>query len=127
MGLLATAPTTGLLAQGGSPATTDEPRQWRKLDRTGRRAMQQAEARLARTTPMGIPVGQTPSGAYVGVYWQYGTCHPIAAMQLECLALDGTSGTAEAGGAGGCAGDGGGAAEDGMVPVVFTDCFASAF
>lgn len=36
----------------------------------------------------------TPAGNYVGVYWQYGRCHPIPAQQLTCTVVDATTGTA---------------------------------
>ena len=135
-GASATTATTSLLARAEPAATDEMPNQWLKLDRRGRRVMQQAEVRLARTTPLGIPVGQSPAGVYVGVCetsriptptprhrpvtytpfatapcpsrsgspvpletdWQYGACHPVAAMQLECSALDDTSGAAQGGG-----------------------------
>ena len=44
---------------------------------------------------VGTPVGSTPEGNYVGVYWQYGRAHPLAAQHLQCsLSIDGTSGRA---------------------------------
>ena len=39
------------------------------------------EARAAR---VGVAVGSTPTGNYVGLYWQYGRCHVIPAQALEC-------------------------------------------
>jgi len=47
------------------------------------------------SSAVGAPVGSTPAGNYVGVYWQYGHCHPLAAQHLSCtLSADGTSGSA---------------------------------
>ena len=40
------------------------------------------------------PTGAMPSGLYVGIYWQYGRCHPIPAQQLTCEAMDVASGSA---------------------------------
>ena len=72
----------------------DEPRRWRELDGVGNVALLKAEASVARTTPMGTPVGSTPAGAYVGIYWQYGKTHPIPAQQLGCTLTDEVSGAA---------------------------------
>ena len=49
------APIESFIVQG-------QPEQWRILDRKGSRALSDAESRLARTTPLGIPVGQCING-----------------------------------------------------------------
>ena len=70
------------------------------LDRVGLAAVGQAEAKLARTTPIGTPIGTTPAGQYVGMYWQYGRAHYIRAHRLQCTATtpDGTLGRVDGGG-----------------------------
>lgn len=75
-------------------AAPDEPERWRRLDMEGRRFCAVAAENVAKTMPMGVPVGTTPAGAYVGIYWQYGKCHPIPAQQLTCTLVDEVSGTA---------------------------------
>jgi len=80
-----------------SPSRTslpDEPLNWRNLDAVGHKELAAAAANLARTTPLGLPVGATPAGNYVGIYWQYGSTHPIAAQELACMLSDEVSGTA---------------------------------
>ena len=65
----------------------------RDLDTAGRRALGVAQSKLARATPMGSPVGQTPAGNYVGLYWQYGRTHVVPAQALSCTSTVGTFGT----------------------------------
>lgn len=69
----------------------------RGLDRAAQHALDAAESKLRRTTPMGTPVGQTPAGNYVGLYYQYGRTHPIPAQSLACTAssADGTTGAVD--------------------------------
>lgn len=56
--------------------------------------------RRVEDAAIGTPVGATPEGNYVGVYWQYGRAHPLAAQHLRCaLGADGTSGSATGHGA----------------------------
>lgn len=71
-----------------------EPEQWRQLDKTGTDMLTLAEAKLAKTTPLGKPAGATPTGNYVGIYFQYGQWHPIPAKNLGCTVTDEDSGTA---------------------------------
>jgi len=54
-------------------------------DQGARLAVMRAESRLGRSTPMGSSVASTPSGNWVGVYFQYGRMHPIPAQELRCL------------------------------------------
>ena len=56
--------------------------------------MMGAAANLAKTTPMGVPVGSTPAGNYCGIYWQYGRSHPIPAQAMGCTPSDETAGYA---------------------------------
>lgn len=73
----------------------DEPSEWRTVDFTAMEHIQASQWKLRRCVPQCVPVGSTPAGAYVGIYWQYGSTHPIPAQQLACVASSGTSGTAE--------------------------------
>ena len=67
------------------------------LDGAAQRAIRAATAKLSRASPMGTPVGSTPAGNYVGVYWQYGRSHIIPAQALRCTSTndDGTVGVVE--------------------------------
>jgi len=65
------------------------------VDFTAMEHIQASQWKLRRCVPQCVPVGSTPAGAYVGIYWQYGSTHPIPAQQLACVASSGTSGTAE--------------------------------
>jgi len=64
--------------------TFDE--RWEALDATGKQHVASAAANIGHTDPVATPVGATPAGNYVGVYWQYGTTHPIPAQALMCTA-----------------------------------------
>ena len=68
-----------------------------ELDGFAQRAIRAATAKLSRASPMGTPVGSTPAGNYVGVYWQYGRSHIIPAQALRCTSPndDGTVGVVE--------------------------------
>ncbi len=70
------------------------------LDYAGQAAQRHAQFKLMRVPPMGSPVGQTPAGNYVGLYWQSGRTHPIPAQALSCTptVADGTHGTVDGSG-----------------------------
>ena len=44
----------------------NEPQRWRQLDMRAIRVLKLAEDKIAMTQPLGVPVGSTPSGNYVG-------------------------------------------------------------
>jgi hypothetical protein len=44
----------------------NEPQRWRQLDMRAIGVLKLAEDKIAMTQPLGVPVGSTPSGNYVG-------------------------------------------------------------
>jgi len=82
------------MAAAGEDVADSHDVRWNKLDAKGYYAVQKADLTISRTVRLGVPVGQTPAGNYVGVYWQYGTCHPVPAKNLVCTAKDGVCGYA---------------------------------
>jgi len=71
---------------------------WTALDSAGLRALRAAEARIVSQEGLALPVNSTPAGNYVGLYWQYGSTHPIPAQYMSCNdnpAIDDVSGSAE--------------------------------
>ena len=72
---------------------------WDALDANGSACAREAYLKIVTgTEQMATPVGATPAGNYVGLYWQYGRAFPVPAQRLQCSARGPTAGIGQGNG-----------------------------